>query len=178
MDFGYSAIFVLAAVLLASICQVNAQYDSGSMDSNSTANANANSNANSTGLMGAMMPMMAAPGSLPDNHRCGFDSQCVSDFCIPLCHICRPSAEKLEQESSPQPCDSDSSCPTNKYCYTAIPSCTYCRLPPLILSCKASQFACTNGRCISKYGVCDGVNDCGDNSDESTFACYSSNTHQ
>ena len=29
------------------------------------------------------------------------------------------------------------------------------------------MFQCNNGKCISKYNICDFDNDCGDNSDES-----------
>ena len=32
---------------------------------------------------------------------------------------------------------------------------------------KYDRFQCKNGKCISKYQICDFNNDCGDNSDES-----------
>ena len=32
---------------------------------------------------------------------------------------------------------------------------------------KYGRFQCNNGRCISKYGICDSHDDCGDKSDES-----------
>ena len=33
-------------------------------------------------------------------------------------------------------------------------------------SCSRYQFHCKNGKCISRYDVCDLRDDCGDNSDE------------
>ena len=34
-------------------------------------------------------------------------------------------------------------------------------------SCHRDQFQCKNKKCISKYDVCDLMDNCGDNSDES-----------
>ena len=36
----------------------------------------------------------------------------------------------------------------------------------LFLGCQDGEFTCDNGRCINMRGNCNGVNDCGDNSDE------------
>jgi len=33
-------------------------------------------------------------------------------------------------------------------------------------SCRADEFTCGNGRCVSRDRLCDGGNDCGDGSDE------------
>ena len=33
-------------------------------------------------------------------------------------------------------------------------------------SCPRDQFQCKNRKCISKYNLCNGKDDCGDNSDE------------
>jgi hypothetical protein len=38
--------------------------------------------------------------------------------------------------------------------------------------CEADQFKCPNGKCILVEWVCDGVNDCGDDSDEDTSICH------
>lgn len=37
--------------------------------------------------------------------------------------------------------------------------------------CMQRQFHCTNGRCIPNAWVCEGENDCGDNSDEAPALC-------
>ncbi|XP_032736758.1 MAM and LDL-receptor class A domain-containing protein 1 [Lontra canadensis] len=41
--------------------------------------------------------------------------------------------------------------------------------------CTAQEFTCANKQCIAKDKLCDFVNDCADNSDESTFICSTSN---
>ena len=45
----------------------------------------------------------------------------------------------------------------------------YTRPPPTTVptgSCHSYQFTCLNSYCVSYYDRCDGVNDCGDMSDE------------
>ena len=37
---------------------------------------------------------------------------------------------------------------------------------PLPSNCDSRHFECKNKRCIGAYLICDGANDCGDNSDE------------
>ena len=36
-------------------------------------------------------------------------------------------------------------------------------------SCAVDQFTCANDKCLDSQLLCDGNNDCGDNSDESTI---------
>ena len=43
-------------------------------------------------------------------------------------------------------------------------------LAPLPSNCDSSHFECKNSRCIHGYLLCDGANNCGDNSDE-TYGC-------
>ena len=38
-------------------------------------------------------------------------------------------------------------------------------------SCKGDEFTCNNKRCIRRTWVCDGENDCQDNSDEEKYLC-------
>lgn len=40
--------------------------------------------------------------------------------------------------------------------------------PKVASTCASNQFACNNGICIPEFWKCDGDNDCGDNSDETT----------
>ena len=40
-------------------------------------------------------------------------------------------------------------------------------IDPLAANCDSSHFQCINKRCIHAYLLCDGSDDCGDNSDES-----------
>ncbi|XP_044918585.1 MAM and LDL-receptor class A domain-containing protein 1 [Felis catus] len=43
--------------------------------------------------------------------------------------------------------------------------------------CTAQEFTCANRHCIAKDKLCDFVNDCADNSDESPFICSTSSGH-
>ena len=37
-------------------------------------------------------------------------------------------------------------------------------------TCATDEFSCDNGYCVPRHSTCDGIDDCGDNSDESTSA--------
>ncbi|KAL1447388.1 hypothetical protein MTO96_028579, partial [Rhipicephalus appendiculatus] len=47
-----------------------------------------------------------------------------------------------------------------------------CALPAKSNNCTKSQFTCSNGACIAKRDICNYVDDCGDNSDESKCDDY------
>jgi hypothetical protein len=38
--------------------------------------------------------------------------------------------------------------------------------------CEDYEFKCHNGKCVPVEWVCDGMNDCGDGSDEDTSSCH------
>ena len=49
---------------------------------------------------------------------------------------------------------------------------TNCGRPaPTTGNCPFNQIKCKNNVCMNAYGLCDGINDCGDNSDESHVYC-------
>ena len=41
--------------------------------------------------------------------------------------------------------------------------------------CPSQNFLCANDKCLAAYYMCDGNNDCGDNSDESTICSGNDN---
>lgn len=57
--------------------------------------------------------------------------------------------------------------------YVAIDDITFenCSLPEKRDKCKFNEFACNNGRCVSRYLTCDLTDDCGDRSDEDENLC-------
>ena len=48
-----------------------------------------------------------------------------------------------------------------------------CELPPTNRSCSSKEFRCSRGTCIPEDRLCDIVDDCGDNTDETRLACSS-----
>jgi hypothetical protein len=48
-----------------------------------------------------------------------------------------------------------------------------CALPPTNRPCTSSEFTCNRGSCVDKDRLCDLVDDCGDNSDETLPMCSS-----
>ena len=45
-------------------------------------------------------------------------------------------------------------------------------------NCSLNQFTCDNGRCISDRYLCDGYNDCRDNSDEDGCKSWEMNLYK
>lgn len=43
-------------------------------------------------------------------------------------------------------------------------------------NCKTDQFRCNSGRCILKKWLCNGLDECGDGSDENAKTCPSGKT--
>ncbi len=48
-----------------------------------------------------------------------------------------------------------------------------CALPLTNRTCDDSEFTCSRGSCVQKNRLCDIVDDCGDNSDETIISCSS-----
>ncbi|PSN56997.1 hypothetical protein C0J52_04236 [Blattella germanica] len=49
---------------------------------------------------------------------------------------------------------------------------------PLVPACRISEFQCRNSRCIRLDRYCDGVDDCGDKSDEPRYCTGNSSEFQ
>lgn len=66
-------------------------------------------------------------------------------------------------------CDGDKDCLNGKdeeNCTTSIPPETNHKTDNIMPTCHDWMFQCSNDRCVPHWWKCDGVNDCGDNSDE------------
>ena len=48
---------------------------------------------------------------------------------------------------------------------------TYIRQSFLFTDCKPKQYKCDNGKCIRQQYICNGLDDCGDSSDEQMCEC-------
>ncbi|XP_055943864.1 MAM and LDL-receptor class A domain-containing protein 2-like isoform X2 [Argiope bruennichi] len=59
--------------------------------------------------------------------------------------------------------------------YVAIDDITFqnCSMPMAKKNCGSKEFKCGNGRCVSRYFLCDQTDDCGDRSDEDAKLCAS-----
>ncbi|CAL1289274.1 unnamed protein product [Larinioides sclopetarius] len=59
--------------------------------------------------------------------------------------------------------------------YVAIDDITFqnCSMPLPKDKCSSKEFECANGRCVSRYFICDQTDDCGDRSDEDAKLCAS-----
>ncbi|CAD5112318.1 DgyrCDS1544 [Dimorphilus gyrociliatus] len=64
--------------------------------------------------------------------------------------------------------------PKGPWCYVSTDGeREYCDIP--FCACKKDDFLCTNNNCIPKYKLCNGKDDCGDNSDEEKTCSSSAN---
>ncbi|XP_054719384.1 sortilin-related receptor-like [Uloborus diversus] len=110
----------------------------------------------------AMDMKVFAPGLQNGTTSCsGPQNGNCSHFCVPypdgkhVC-LCPDWASKTKLSNGSEIC----SCPDGK----ALRANGTCEEAPI--TCKVDEFRCTNHKCVPKAKTCDGINDCGDYSDE------------
>lgn len=103
--------------------------------------------------------------ALEEPQVCDIESefQChTSGICIPKSWVCDGQID-CDDKSDEAP----GRCKGKRYTYCNVWK-LHCSAVSESAACPANHFRCDNGRCIFNSWLCDGRNDCGDYSDEST----------
>nr|CAD7443909.1 unnamed protein product [Timema bartmani] len=110
-------------------------------------------------LAGLMDLKVFAHSIQEGNNSCGLTTNVCSHLCVGLPQ--RKSACLCPDTMVMK--NNECMCPENKPAFAngTCPSCQY-----VLNTCTTEQFSCSNSVCIPRTWMCDGTNDCGDNSDE------------